>query len=74
MNCSRDSTGKKCQRCRYIRKHFKNFMIKSLIFINAFSLLFWLSIVDYIISWQPYAIMTVNFTWLCWIAVVNNVI
>ena len=31
MNCSRDSTGKLCRRCKYVRKHFKNFVIKTLL-------------------------------------------
>lgn len=74
MNCSRDSTGKLCRRCKYVRKHFKNFVIKTLLTANIISLLFWLSFIDYIISWQPYLIMAVNFVVICWIALVNDVI
>ena len=73
MNCSRDST-KICRRCKYVRKHFKNFVIKTLLGVNIFSLLFWLSFIDYIISWQPYLIMAVNFVVICWIALVNDII
>ena len=74
MNCSRDSTGELCRRCKYVRKHFKNFVIKTLLGVNIFSLLFWLSFIDYIISWQPYIIMAVNFVVISWIALVNDVI
>ncbi len=74
MNCSRDSTSKLCRRCKYVRKHFKNFVIKTLLAANIISLLFWLSFIDYIISWQPYLIMAVNFIVVSWIALVNDVI
>lgn len=58
MNCSRNC--KMCRMCKYIRRHFKNFIIKALCVINAFSLAFWLCAIDAIISWQPYVIMLVN--------------
>lgn len=58
MNCSRNR--KMCRMCKYIRRHFKNFIIKALCVINAFSLAFWLCAIDAIISWQPYVIMLVN--------------
>lgn len=58
MNCSRNC--KMCRVCKYIRRHFKNFIIKALCVINAFSLAFWLCAIDAIISWQPYVIMLVN--------------
>lgn len=74
MNCSRDSTDKLCRRCKYVRKHFKNFVIKTLLAANIISLLLWLSFIDYIISWQPYLIMAVNFVVICWIALVNDAI
>ena len=74
MNCSCDNTSKLCRHCKYVRKHFKNFVIKTLLVVNIFSLLFWLSFIDYIISWQPYVIMAVNFVVISWIALVNDII
>lgn len=70
MNCSYDC--KMCRGCRYIRRHAKNFIIKSLCVINAFSLLFWACFLDSIIFWQPYAIMAVNFLFLCLVAYTNG--
>lgn len=58
MNCSHN-----CMMCRvwkYIKKHFKNFVIKTIIFFNMLSLMYWIVYIDYIISWQPYAIMAFN--------------
>lgn len=54
MNCSHN-----CMMCRvwkYIKKHFKNFVIKTIIFFNMLSLMYWIVYIDYIISWQPYKI------------------
>ena len=49
-----------CRVCKYIRKHFKNFIIKTLCVLNAFSLFYWMYWIDAIISWQPWVIMLVN--------------
>lgn len=70
MNCSRNC--KMCRVCKYIRKHFKNFVIKTLCVINAFSLAFWLCAIDAIISWQPYVIMLVNALFLGLAAYANG--
>lgn len=51
---------KLCRVCRYVRKHTKNFIIKTLFALNAFSLVFWMCLIDAIISWQPWVIMLVN--------------
>ncbi len=64
---------KMCQVCRYTRKHFKNFVIKTLCIINALSLLYWLIVLDGIASWQPLVIMTVNLSFLLAAAYVNLV-
>lgn len=64
---------KMCQVCRYTRKHFKNFVIKTLCIINALSLLYWLIVLDGIASWQPLAIMIVNLAFLIAVAYVNLV-
>lgn len=58
MNCSHNC--KMCRVCRYVRKHFKNFIIKSILCLNLFSFFYWVLLIDYIISWQPFAIMAVN--------------
>lgn len=70
MNYSHDC--KMCRVYRYVRRHAKNFIIKGLCVINAFSLLFWACFLDSIISWQPYAIMAVNFLFLCLVAYANS--
>lgn len=59
MNCSHNC--KMCRVCRYVRKHFKNFIIKSIFCLNLFSFMYWCLLIDYIISWQPFAIMAFNF-------------
>ena len=56
---------------RYARKHAKNF-IKTLCVVNAFSLLFWMCLIDSIISWQPVAIMAVNVIFLYLVAYANG--
>lgn len=58
--------------CRYARKHAKNFIIKTLCVVNAFSLLFWMCMIDAIISWQPVAIMVVNMIFLYLVAYANG--
>lgn len=70
MNCSYNC--RMCLVCRYVRRHAKNFIIKTLYVINAFSLIFWVCLIDSIISWQPYAIMAVNFLFLCLVAYANG--
>lgn len=64
---------KVCQICRYTRRHFKNFAIKTLCIINTLSLLYWLTVLDGIVSWQPLAIMAVNLAFLLAVAYVNLV-
>ena len=70
MNYSHDC--KMCLVCRYVRRHARNFIIKSLCMVNAVSLVFWLCLIDSIISWQPYVIMAVNFLFLCLVAYANG--
>ncbi len=61
-----------CRVCRYARRHAKNFIIKTLCVVNAFSLLFWVCLIDSIISWQPVVIMVVNIIFLYLVAYVNG--
>lgn len=70
MNCSRNC--RICRTCRYIRRHAKNFIIKTLCTINAFSLIFWICAIDAIISWQPYVIMFFNALFLWVVAYANG--
>ena len=49
---------------RRFRRKAKNFILKTVTFLNFMSLLFWICAMDAIISWQPYVIMVVNFVWL----------
>ena len=51
---------------RRVLRKVKNTVLKELIWMNLASLLFWMCLVDVIISWQPVAIMLVNcfFLWL----------
>ncbi len=58
MNCLHNCA--MCRMCRYVRKHFKNFVIKSVLGLNLISFVYWVLLVDYIISWQPFAIMVFN--------------
>lgn len=58
--------------CRYVRKHAKNFIIKTLCAVNAFSLVFWMCLIDAVISWQPVAIMAVNVIFLYLVAYANG--
>jgi hypothetical protein len=70
MNCSHN-----CMMCRvwkYIKKHFKNFVIKTISFFNMLSLMYWIVYIDYIISWQPYAIMAFNLLVLSLIGYANK--
>lgn len=56
---------------RVAHRKFKNFIIKTLIMINLFSLLFWVCFISGIISWQPFVIMIVNILFL-WVAAYAN--
>lgn len=70
MNCSHN-----CMMCRvwkYIKKHFKNFVIKTLVFVNMISFMYWCLLIDYIISWQPYAIMILNLSVIALIVYANK--
>lgn len=53
---------------RLIRK----VVLNVLTMINAISLLFWILVVDAIVSWQPYLIMSINFCWLVAMAYRNG--
>lgn len=70
MNCSHNC--KMCRICRYMCRHAKNFIIKTLCVINAFSLVFWICLTDSVISWQPYLIILVNSLFLWLVAYVNG--
>lgn len=52
------------RKTKKIRKKIHIFGIKALTALNAFSLIYWICWIDYIISWQPYVIMLVNFAWI----------
>lgn len=70
MNCSHN-----CKMCRvytYIRKHFKNFIIKTVFCLNLFSLMYWCLMIDCITSWQPFAIMAFNVLVLSLIGYANK--
>lgn len=70
MNCSYNC--RMCRVCRYVRRHAKNFIIKTLCVFNAFSLMFWVCMIDSIVSWQPYVIMAVNILFLCLVGYANG--
>ena len=55
-------------------RKLKNFIIKTLVIINLFSLIFWMCLVDSIISWQPFVIMIVNILFLWLVAYANGYI
>lgn len=57
---------------RIARRKLKNFIIKALVIINLFSLMFWMCLVDSIISWQPFVIMLVNISFLWLVAYANG--
>lgn len=54
MNCSKK-----------VRIRIHKIGIKIFTALNIISLLFWVSLIDCIISWQPYVIMLFNFVWIC---------
>lgn len=55
-----------------MKRKIHNFVIKALTALNAFSLIYWICWIDCIISWQPYVIMLVNFTWICLVLYANG--
>lgn len=59
---------------RIARRRLKNFIIKTLVIINLFSLIFWACLIDSIISWQPFVIMIVNILFLWSVAYANGYI
>lgn len=59
---------------KIVRRKLKNFIIKALVAINLFSLIFWMCLVGSIISWQPVAIMIVNISFLWLVAYANGYI
>lgn len=59
---------------RIVRRKLKNFIIKILVIINLFSLIFWMCLVDSIISWQPFVIMIINISFLWLVAYANGYI
>ena len=61
-----------CKRTRRIRRKIHVIGLKIFTWMNAVSLLFWILYVDGICSWQPYLIMSINFTWLSMMAYANG--
>lgn len=59
---------------RVAPRKLKNFIIKTLVITNLFSLIFWMCLVDSIISWQPFVIMIVNISFLWLVAYANGYI
>lgn len=59
---------------RIVRRKLKNFIIKILVIINLFSLIFWMCLVDSTISWQSFVIMIVNISFLWLVAYANGYI
>ena len=47
-----------------LKRKIHNAILITLYSLNAFSLVFWICLIDSIISWQPYVIMIVNFLFL----------
>lgn len=59
---------------RVAPRKLKNFIIKTLVITDLFSLIFWMCLVDSIISWQPFVIMIVNISFLWLVAYANGYI
>lgn len=55
-----------------IMRKAKNIILKLLLWFNLFSLLFWICLVDAIISWQPVVIMLVNVGFISLFAYANG--
>ena len=62
------------KKTKRIRKKIHIFGLKVFTFLNFMSLIFWISCIDAIISWQPYVIMIFNFAWLYLMAYANGLI
>ena len=58
MNCLHNHKFYEIQ--RYVKKHFKNFMIKIFCLLNLISLLYCMLLVDYFTSWKPWIIICSN--------------
>lgn len=57
---------------RRVRRKIHNLILKVLVYINGISLVFWICLIDSIISWQPYVIMAVNIAFLAMVAYANG--
>lgn len=55
-----------------MKRKIHDVVVMVLIYLNAFSLLFWISVIDAIISWQPYAIMAANAGFLVLVGYANG--
>ena len=55
-----------------MKRKIHNVVLMVLIYLNAFSLLFWILVIDAIISWQPYVIMAVNAGFLVLVGYANG--
>lgn len=60
------------RKTRRIRRKIHVAGVKCFTFLNAVSLLFWITYADAICSWQPYLIMSINFCWLTLMAYANQ--
>lgn len=49
-----------------------NLIINCMLYGNMASLVYWVSLIDYISSWQPLAIMILNIGWLLLIGYANK--
>ena len=47
-----------------IRRKIHNFGLKIITVLNVLSLLYWMCVIDAVVSWQPYLIMAINFGWI----------
>lgn len=56
-----------------MKRKIYNVVLKILIYLNLFSLMFWICAIDAIISWQPWVIMAVNFGFLALVGYANGV-
>lgn len=56
-----------------MKRKIHNVVLKILIYLNLFSLMFWICAIDAIISWQPWVIMAVNFGFLVLVGYANGV-
>lgn len=54
------------------KKKILKMVIKTFTIMNLLSLMFWISCLDGIVSWQPWLIIAFNFGWLILVAYVNG--